>query len=128
VARSPPGERCSSVSGLAGRRADHCSHSVLVQKEAGERNEGARVCKGADSSAGFDAPRIACDRPSKMDGSQQFGPNKAQVGEENAGLGLRCDMWCSHGPGRTEIGLWASFRFKNFKFLLFSETKISLVS
>jgi hypothetical protein len=46
AARSPPGERRSPTSGLAGgaappagRRTGHCSRSVLVQKETGERNE-----------------------------------------------------------------------------------------
>jgi hypothetical protein len=91
---------------------------------------GARVHGGAGCSAGFDAPRTACerDRPSKMDGSQRLGLDKVQVGKENTGPGLRCDPWSSRGPDRTRIGLWASVQFKNFKFLLFSKTVISLVN
>jgi hypothetical protein len=91
---------------------------------------GARVRDGVGRSTGFDAPRTACerDRPSKMDGSQQLGLDKAQVGEENTSPDLRCDLWSSRGPGQTRIGLWAGCWFKNFKFLLFLEIGISLVN
>jgi hypothetical protein len=135
VARSPLGERCSLTNGLAGgatplagRCIGHCSRFVSVPKEARERNEGARVRGGADRSTSFDAPRTAHDCPSEMDGLQRLGLNKAQVGEENAGLGLRCDLWSLRGAGWTGIGLWAGFQFMNFKLVLFSETSISLVN
>jgi hypothetical protein len=99
VARSPSGERHPP----AGRRAtaplprpvappaDSLVGSLArVETEAGkETNELGFVGKSVAQRFLFTA-RVARDRPSQMNGSQRFGPNVAQAGDEFHGSGLHC--------------------------------------
>jgi hypothetical protein len=100
TARSPSGERRPSASrratapllrtGRRGRRrAAALARSLTrVETEAERRNE--LGFGGAAPRAGFVRARIALRRPSQMNGSQRFGLNTAQAGDEIRGLGLRC--------------------------------------
>jgi hypothetical protein len=55
-----------------------------------------------------------------MDGSQRFGPNEAQAGDEIRGSGLRCVLEFPRGLGWAVFGslgwLRLGFFFKNFLF------------
>jgi hypothetical protein len=63
---------------------------------------------------GFDAPRVTRDRPSRMDGTQPFGPDEAQVGDEICGPCLRCLMRFCAWAGPNRIWPLGRLRFKFF--------------
>jgi hypothetical protein len=56
----------------------------------GEENRMVLGFAGNRPLGGFVHTRIARHRPSQMNGSQRFGPNVAQAGDEFRGPGLRC--------------------------------------
>jgi hypothetical protein len=86
--------------------------------------------RGNDRSTVLFMARVARDRLSQMDGSQRFGSNEAQAGDEIRNPGLRYVLEFPRGLGWAVFGSLGRLRlsFFSLRIFFFSETVISLVN